>query len=235
MEGAKENKIIELRHLHNRSYVFKDRAAAGKVLAEMLEKYRGSDALVLAVPAGGVAVASVIAKELNLPLDVAVVSKITLSWNSEVGYGGVAFDGTMRLNEELLCRMRLSEQEIREGTKRTEQKVARRVKKLRGDRPMPDFRHPLILVDDGLASGFTLVVAIEALRKSGARKIILAVPTAHEESLQRVLDKVEAIYCPNIRGGSSFAVAEAYEDWYDLDEEEVVRILSEFHPARGSA
>jgi len=197
----------------------------------MLEKYRGSDALVLAVPAGGVAVASVIAEELNLPLDVAVVSKITPSWNSEVGYGAVAFDGTMRLNEELLSRMRLSEQEIQEGTKKTEQKVARRVKRLRGDRPMLDFRHPVILVDDGLASGFTLIVAIEALRKSGAQEIILAVPTAHEESLQRVLEKVEAIYCPNIRGGFSFAVAEAYEDWHDLDEEEVIKILSEFYPA----
>lgn len=231
MEGKIENKIVERRQLHGRSYVFKDRAAAGRVLAEMLEKYRGSDALVLAVPAGGVAVASVIAEELNLPLDVAVVSKITPSWNSEVGYGAVAFDGTMRLNEELLSRMRLSEQEIQEGTKKTEQKVARRVKRLRGDRPMLDFRHPVILVDDGLASGFTLIVAIEALRKSGAQEIILAVPTAHEESLQRVLEKVEAIYCPNIRGGFSFAVAEAYEDWHDLDEEEVIKILSEFYPA----
>jgi predicted phosphoribosyltransferase len=231
MEGKKENKIVELGQLHDRSYVFKDRADAGRVLAGMLDNYRGSDALVLAVPAGGVAVASVIAEELNLPLDVAVVSKITPSWNSEVGYGAVAFDGTMRLNEELLSRMRLSEQEIQEGTKKTEQKVARRVKRLRGDRPMLDFRHPVILVDDGLASGFTLIVAIEALRKSGAQEIILAVPTAHEESLQRVLEKVEAIYCPNIRGGFSFAVAEAYEDWHDLDEEEVIRILSEFYPA----
>jgi predicted phosphoribosyltransferase len=231
MEGRKENKIVELSQLHDRSYVFKDRADAGRVLAGMLDNYRGSDALVLAVPAGGVAVASVIAEELNLPLDVAVVSKITPSWNSEVGYGAVAFDGTMRLNEELLSRMRLSEQEIQEGTKKTEQKVARRVKRLRGDRPMLDFRHPVILVDDGLASGFTLIVAIEALRKSGAQEIILAVPTAHEESLQRVLEKVEAIYCPNIRGGFSFAVAEAYEDWHDLDEEEVIRILSEFYPA----
>jgi predicted phosphoribosyltransferase len=228
MEPKAMRKIFELRELHDRSYVFKDRAAAGEVLAGMLEEYRGSNALVMAVPAGGVAVAAVIARELGLSIDVAVVSKITPSWNSEVGYGAVAFDGTMRLNEELLSRMRLSQQEIQEGTKRTEQKVARRVKLLRGDRSMPNFEHPVILVDDGLASGFTLMVAIEALRKSGAQEIMLAVPTAHEESLQRILEKVEAIYCPNIRGGFSFAVAEAYENWSDLSEEEIIRILSHF-------
>jgi predicted phosphoribosyltransferase len=173
-------------------------------------------------------VAAALAGALSLPLDVAVVSKITLSWNSEVGYGAVAFDGTMKLNEALLDRIGLSPQEIEEGVKKTQRKVSRRVKKLREDRSMPDLSRPVILVDDGLASGFTLVVAVEALRNSGAREIILAVPTAHEESLRRVLGKVEAIYCPNVRGGSSFAVAEAYEDWRDLDEEEVIRILADF-------
>ncbi len=227
MKEKTGSNVIEIREFRNRRYVFKDRIEAGRVLAGMLEEYRGSDALVLAVPAGGVAVAAALAESLKLPLDVAVVSKITLSWNSEVGYGAVAFDGTMRLNEELLGRMRLSPQEIQEGIEKTQRKVAGRVKSLRGDRPMPDLTHPIVLVDDGLASGFTLIVAIEALRNSGAREILLAVPTAHEESLQRVLGKVEAIYCPNIRGGLSFAVAEAYEDWRDLDEEEVIKILSD--------
>jgi predicted phosphoribosyltransferase len=219
--------LVEIRELRNRRYVFRDRAEAGRVLAGMLDAYRGSDALVLAVPAGGVAVAAALAGALGLPLDVAVVSKITLSWNSEVGYGAVAFDGTMKLNEELLERMKLSPQEIEEGVKKTQRKVSLRIKKLRGDRPMPDLARLVILVDDGLASGFTLIVAVEALRNSGAREILLAAPTAHEESLQRVLEKVEAVYCPNIRSGRSFAVAEAYEDWRDLDEEEVIGILSD--------
>ena len=95
----------------------------------------------------------------------------------------------------------------------------------RGDRPLPDFKRPIILVDDGLASGFTLRVAIKALRQAGATNIILAVPTAHSESVQMILEEVEAIYCPNLRSGFSFAVADAYEQWSDLDEEEVIRIL----------
>ncbi len=220
--------IFELPQLHNRERVFKDRAAAGKVLAQMLKEYQNSNATVMAIPAGGVAVAAILARELALPLDVAVISKITPSWNSEVGYGAVAFDGTVRLNEDYLARFNLGEEEIQKGIQKTKQKVARRVRMFRGDRPLPDLNRPILLVDDGLASGFTVRVAIEALRKAESQQIILAVPTAHEESIQRVIGEVEAIYCPNIRSGRSYAVADAYENWTDLDEEEVVQMLKEF-------
>ena len=221
-------KIFELPHLHNREGIFRDRAAAGKVLAQMLKEYQRSNATVMAIPAGGVAVAASLARELALPLDVAVISKITPSWNSEVGYGAVAFDGMVRLNEDYLARFNLGKEEIQKGIQKTKQKVARRVKMFRGNRPLPDFNQRILLVDDGLASGFTLRVAIEALRKAGGQQIILAVPTAHEESIQRVINEVDAIYCPNIRGGLSYAVADAYEEWRDLDEEEVMQILKEF-------
>ena len=195
----------------------------------MMKAYRKTESIVLAVPAGGVAVAAVIARKLDLPLDVLVVSKITPPWNSEVGYGAVAFDGTVILNEELSSRLHLSQEEIRNGIKKTEEKVNRRLKILRGNRPLPNFNKKIILVDDGIASGFTLRVAIEALRKAGSQHIILAVPTAHKESIEKMIGMVEAIYCPNIREGWQFAVADAYEYWYDLDEEEVKKILAEFN------
>ncbi len=223
-------KIFDLLKLRNRVQVFRDRASAGKVLAGMLEPYRDSSALVMGIPAGGMAVAVEIARELHLALDIAVVSKITLPWNSEAGYGAVAFDGTVMLNEELLSRLKLSDQQVQTGIKKTGEKVAGRVTMFRGDRPMPDFGRPVILVDDGLASGFTLRVAIKALRQAGAANIVLAVPTAHSESAQNVLEEVEAIYCPNLRSGLSFAVADAYEQWSDLDEQEVIQILQEFEP-----
>src|SRR5512143_3571685 len=219
--GADHSKIFDLPQLRNRVRVFRDRASAGKVLAGMLDGYRGSDALVMGIPAGGVAVAVEIAKELHLTLDIAVVSKITLPWNSEAGYGAVAFDGTVMLNEELLSRLNLSQQEIQTGIKKTEQKGSRRVTMFRGDRPLPDFKRSIILVDDGLASGFTLRVAIKGLRRNGAANLVLAVPTAHSESVQMMLGEIEAIYCPNLRSGLSFAVAEAYEEWSDVDEREV--------------
>jgi putative phosphoribosyl transferase len=222
-------KVFDLPKLRNRVRIFQDRAAAGQVLAGMLEEYRGSPAIVLGIPAGGIAVAVEIAGALTLPLDLAVVSKITLPWNSESGYGAVAFDGTVILNEGLLSRLNLSDRDIREGIKKTEQKVARRVTLFRADRPLPDFNRPVILVDDGLASGITLRAAIKALRQTGAGNIILAVPTAHWESIQIILGEVEAIYCPNIRSGLSFAVADAYKQWSDLDEQEVIKLLGEYY------
>jgi predicted phosphoribosyltransferase len=231
MQGLDHPKIFDLPKLRNRVRVFRDRASAGKVLASMLEKFRRSDAIVTGIPAGGMAVAVEIAKELHLPLDIAVVSKITLPWNSEAGYGAVAFDGTVILNEALLSRLNLSDLEIQTGIKKTEQKVSRRVTMLRGNRPLPDFKRPVILVDDGLASGFTLRVAIKALRRAGATNVILAVPTAHSESVETILEEVEAIYCPNLRSGLSFAVADAYEQWSDLDEQEVIKLLQRFKAA----
>ncbi len=226
--AADHPKIIDLPKLHNRLRAFRDRASAGKVLAGMLEEYRSSHAMVIGIPAGGIAVAIEIARRLHLPLDIAVVSKITLPWNSEAGYGAVAFDGTVMLNEELVSRLNLSDREIQTGIKKTEQKVSRRVTLFRGDRPLPDFERPILLVDDGLASGFTLRVAIKALRRNGSTNLILAVPTGHSESVQMILEAVEAIYCPNLRSEASFAVADAYEQWSDLDEEEVIRLLREF-------
>ncbi len=221
-------KIFELPELRNRVRVFRDRASAGKVLAGMLEQYRNSNAIIMGIPAGGIAVAVEIGRELHLPLDVAVVSKITLPWNPEAGYGAVAFDGTVILNDKLLSRLNLADEDIQKGIKKTEEKVARRVILLRGNQSFPDLNRPVILVDDGLASGFTVRVALKALRKAGATDMNLVVPTGHLASAQRILDEVEALYCPNLRGGLSFAVADAYEEWDDLDEEEVVRILEDF-------
>jgi len=223
-----DSKIFDLPKLRNRVQVFRDRASAGKVLARMLEAYRHSNATVMGIPAGGIAVAVEIAKELHLSLDVTVVSKITLPWNTEAGYGAIAFDGTVMLNEDLLTRLNLSKQEIQFGIQKTEEKVFGRVRMFRGNQPLPDFEQPVILVDDGLASGFTLRVGIKAMRKADAKNIILAIPTGHLESVQRIAEEVEVIYCPNLREGMSFAVADAYELWSDLDERQVMNILQEF-------
>ena len=221
-------KILDLPKFRNRVRVFRDRASAGKLLANMLKDYQNSDAIVMGIPAGGIAVAAEIAKKLHLPLDVAVVSKITLPWNPEAGYGAVAFDGTILLNKELLLHLNLSKQEVQTGIKKTEQKVAGRVTMFRGYRPLPDLKRPIILADDGLASGFTLRVAVKALRNAGATNIVVAVPTCHLESAQRILEEVEAIYCPNVRSSFSFAVADAYEQWSDLTEQDVIKILRDF-------
>jgi predicted phosphoribosyltransferase len=226
--------VIDLPELREKLGVFKDRRDAGIKLAKMLEAYRGGSAIALAIPAGGVPVASSLAGELNLPLDVVVVSKITLPWNTEAGFGAVAFDGTVRLNEEMMEQIGLSEQEIQERIKLTSTRVQRRLGELRGDEPLPCLSdRKVFLVDDGIASGFTLRVGVEALKNQGANEIIIAVPTGHQQTLQRLAEQVEAVYCVNVRSGFSFAVADAYLKWSDVDEAQALEVLRRFRYERG--
>ena len=221
--------VFQLEELRDRVHVFPDRPQAGQALAGMLGAYRRGSAIVLAIPAGGIPVGAAMARELELPLDVAVVSKITLPWNTEAGYGAVAFDGTVRLNDSLLPRLGLSAGDVTDGIARTREKVRRRVESLRGDRPLPELSsRPVILVDDGLASGFTMMVAVEAVRKAGAEEVVVAVPTGHLDAVHRLSALVDTLYCANIRGGRSFAVADVYEHWHDLTDHEIERVLDEF-------
>jgi predicted phosphoribosyltransferase len=192
------------------------------VLAGLLEPFRGSGGVVLAIPAGGWPVATVIAGRLGLAHDVAVVSKITPSWNSEVGYGAVAFDGTARIDERLAAELGIGREERRRGVQAALQKVSRRVTRLRGGDPAPRVEgRPVILVDDGLASGTTMLAAIEAVERLKPEGITVAVPTAHLEAARRVADRVEALYVANLRSESRFAVAAAYENWRDVTDLEI--------------
>lgn len=218
--------LIEIQSLHDRERVFADRAHAGRLLAGILASYRGSNALVLAIPAGGVPVAAVIARELQLPLDVAVVSKITLPWNTEAGFGAVAFDGSVCLNQLLIDKLSLGKEDIREGIERTRHKVMRRVQRFRGNRPFPvSASTPVIVVDDGLASGYTMLAAIEALRNAGAQQIVVAVPTGQIDTVRRIAGEVDALYCANVRERHQYAVADAYLSWSDVEEDTALRLL----------
>ncbi len=218
--------IVDLPELRDRVQVFRNRAHAGEILAGMLKAYQNPEAIVLAIPAGGVPVAAACAGRLGVPFDVVVVSKITFPWDTESGYGAVAFDGTVRLNDDLMRGLGLTEQEIQHGIDKTLQKVLKRVTRLRCGRVFPDlFRRVAILVDDGVASGFTMRVAVEAVKKRGANRIIVAVPTGHAYALRKIAQEVEAVYCANIRSSWMFAVADAYEQWSDVDEEELARLI----------
>lgn len=192
------------------------------MLAGLLEGFRGSGAVVLAIPAGGYPVAAVIAERLGLDLDVAVVSKITPSWNSEVGYGAVAFDGLMRVDERLAAELGIGPEERRAGVEAASRKVARRVAALRAGASAPRLSgRPVILVDDGLASGTTMLVAIEAVERLKPSAITVAVPTGHVDAARRVAARVAAVHCANLRSGPRFAVAAAYEAWRDVTDDEI--------------
>jgi putative phosphoribosyl transferase len=216
------------RELRDRSRVFRDRAHAGIVLAEMLAELRGDDARIFAIPAGGVPVAAALARALDLPLGVAVVSKVTPPWNSEVGYGAVAFAGSVLLNEPLIQAFGLTRPEVEEGVAATREKVARRVVALGGEVTAETVGKTSVLVDDGLASGFTMRAAIRALRRVGALRIVIAVPTGSLRTVRLLEPEVDELYCANVRGGQSFAVADAYEHWADVAESEAAALLQRF-------
>jgi predicted phosphoribosyltransferase len=222
----RSGRILENAQLRNRTGLFADRTEAGQVLSGLVEQLDLQHPLVFAIPAGGLPVAVPLAETLNCPLDVAVVSKITLPWNTEAGYGAVAFDGSCLLNEAMIKAVGLDESAVARGLEKTRTKVVRRVARLRKGRPMPDLlAQEVILVDDGLASGFTMHTAVAALRRAEAKKLIVAVPTGHEESVRSMAEEVDVVCCANIRSGRSFAVASAYRHWCDVSEADAEQIL----------
>jgi predicted phosphoribosyltransferase len=221
--------LHDIPKLRQQTGVFADRKDAGQILAQMLHDWKGAQAIVLGVPSGGIPVAVEVAGALDLALDAAVVSKILLPWNTEAGFGAVGFDGSIWINDEYASYYNLDQTAIQQQTQAALAKVRRRVGLFRDDRPWPDLKNQTaILVDDGIAAGSTLRVAVQALRNSGASGIVLAVPTAHQESLGQFMDKVDAIYCANIRSGPQFAVASAYRHWDDVDETESAGMLTSF-------
>jgi putative phosphoribosyl transferase len=224
-------KLIEEPSLKNRPQVFVDRAHAGRLLAERLLAYRGQSVHLFAIPAGGVPVAAEIARRLALPLELIIVRKIQLPYTTEAGFGALDPAGEAIFNKDLLDRISLSREEIAAQTEKAAVSMRIREERLRGGKPYPQLAgETVIVVDDGLASGYTMRAAVQFLKRRGAGKIIMAVPTGSERTVQDLLPSVDELLCLNVRSGWSFAVAAAYENWYDLEEEEVLEILASLQP-----
>ena len=170
--------------------------------------------------------AAEIAEALGLPLDLVIVRKVQIPYNPEAGFGAVGPQGEVSLNEDLVSRLGLTRKEIEQQIQKTREIINVRNERFREGLPFPDLRdRVVILVDDGLASGFTMLSAVRFIRDHGPEKIIVAVPTAPERTIDLILPHVDELVCLNIRSGLMFAVAEAYENWYDLDDNEVISIL----------
>jgi predicted phosphoribosyltransferase len=215
--------IHECAELRDRAPVFSDRRHAGRVLARLVGTHVGPQARVLAIPAGGVPVAVALAEATGLRVGVAVVSKVTLPWNTEVGYGAVAFDGSVRLNQPLLRELGLDAETVSAGLEATRAKVARRVESFPAPGDLAGAE--VVLVDDGLASGFTMRTAIDAVRNAGASRIAVAVPTGSIRAVRDLAPRVDELFCANLRTGLRFAVADAYEEWCDVPEAEAIALL----------
>jgi len=221
-------RLIEDLGLKNKIRVFRDRAEAGKLLSEKLKHLASSETIVLAIPAGGVPVGYEIAKGDGITMDLLIVRKIQIPGNTEAGFGALGPDGKPIFNERLLRSLRLTDEEIKQQVEKTKKVLEERNGAYRGDMPFPELKDKtVILVDDGLASGYTMLEAVTFVKTKKAKKIIVAVPTAPESSIKLILPEVDELYCLNIREFYPFAVAEAYMKWYDLEDEEVIALLKD--------
>ncbi|MDR4497739.1 MAG: hypothetical protein MRK02_07465 [Candidatus Scalindua sp.] len=220
-------KLIEEVSLREKCFVFKDRAEAGKLLARKLLKYKDTNSIVFAIPSGGVPVAAEVAKANAFPLDVIIVRKIQVPHNPEAGFGAVGPDNKVLMNENLLRSLSLSEKEVEQQIQITRDIIKKRELLFRKELPFPSLKEKVvIIVDDGLATGYTMLSAVDFMKRHESQKIVVAVPTGVKRTVDSILPQVDELICLNVRSGLVFAVAEAYEDWYDIDDEEVISILN---------
>ena len=204
---------------------FADREDAGKRLASALTRFKSKDTLVLAIPRGGVVVGFEISKALGVPLDIIVPRKIGAPENPELAIGAVTEDGTTILNERLVNDLGVSEDFIKEESERQRVEIERRLESYRGDAPYPSLKNRVvIIVDDGIATGYTMKAALASVRKKGAKAVVIAIPVGPPSTikeLEKVTDHVICLYTPE----EFYAIAEFYEDFSQTNDEEVKRLF----------
>ncbi len=206
---------------------FRDRREAGRLLATKLAAYANRpDVIVLALPRGGVPVAYEVARALNAPLDIFLVRKLGVPGYEELAMGAIATGGVRVLNDQLVGGLRIPDYIVDEVAASEQQELARRERLYRGDRPAPDVRgRTVILVDDGLATGATMLAAVKALRQQQPARIVVAVPTASPETCEQLRAEVDDIICA-ITPEPFHAVGLWYEDFSQTTDEEVRDLLA---------
>lgn len=210
--------------------LYLDRDEAGRSLARHLGHLRERNPLILAVPNGGVAVAAPVARALGASLRLMVVRKVQIPGNTEAGFGAVGVSGGVVLDRALLDRLRLSPEQVQAQIVRAKHSVAERQSVYGPWAELPEMTgRTVVLVDDGLASGSTMEAAVRLVRARGAAYVVVAAPTGSKRAHERLEPLVEELICPNLRGGPVFAVADAYQNWYDVDTSEVMKLLDSYH------
>ncbi|MBN1837149.1 MAG: hypothetical protein JW820_14935 [Spirochaetales bacterium] len=203
--------------------MFQDRSDAGTRLGEALMDYRGRNALVLAIPRGGVEAGWQVARELEAELSVIIVRKLPFPDNPESGFGAIAEDGTTVFVDRAV--RPLAPEAVQQILDRQKREVRRRVRTLRRGEALPDLHgRDVILVDDGLAMGSTMRAAVLLCKKRQAASVVVAVPVSGPRAVRALTgmaDRVVALEMPpHFR-----AVAEVYRRWYDVSDGEVLDIL----------
>ncbi len=203
---------------------YKNREEAGKLLAEKLESYKDKDALVLAIPRGGVVTGYEVSKALNLPLDIIVTRKIGYPGNEEYAVGAVDHEGNLHFSEAHL--QLLEFHSIAEEIKNQIKEAKRRLELYRGDKALPKIKgKEVILVDDGIATGITMLLAIKNVRKEKPKRIVVAVPVASTEAIDEIRKEVDEIIVLAPPEDFAGAVGSHYIEFEQVNDEEVIGLL----------
>lgn len=210
--------------------IFTDRKEAGEFLAKELEKYRGDRPVVVGLPRGGVVVAAEVAKALGADLDVIIAGKLRAPYNPELAIGAITEDGHVFVNKMAIRSLRVTDEYLEREKNERLKVTTGRLKLYRAVRKkVPLEGRTVILVDDGLATGSTMISAAEAARASGAKKIVVAVPGGPLDTVERLeaMDWIDEVVCPLVPE-SFYAVSQIYIDFAQVEDDTVVSILKEY-------
>ncbi len=206
--------------------LFEDRAEAGRRLATRLYRFRKTDAVILAIPNGGVPVAAELARRLRLSWSFIVSRKLPVPSNPETGFGSVTADGSLVLNRAMVNGLRLSKAQVDDTADEVRREVARRTDLYLQSRPQVDVSaRTVIILDDGLASGYTMLAAVKSVRSGKPARIVAAAPVASKSAANLISECVDECEFEIISSAMPFAVADFYVAWRDLSDEDTLPIL----------
>ena len=215
------------------SPIFENRFDAGSQLAAKLTEYQGQPVVVLAIPNGGLPVALQVALALGADLDVVISRKLPIPLRPEGGFGAIADDGAVILNEEVLKEVNLTEQQVNYQVGMVRTDIRQRSLLYRGTKPLSIISgKTAVIVDDGLASGYTMIAAVESVRRRRPARVVVAVPAASEAAVKRLEDVTDRVVTVSTGGTSKFYIADYYRYWHVLSDEEGLKCLKEYRMRR---
>lgn len=206
---------------------FENRKDAGEKLSRVLQKYKNENTVVLGIPRGGVVLAAEVAKNLGTSFDVIIPRKIGAPHNPEVAIGAVTQDGTVIKDEAMVQLLGISDNQIEILANKVAGEISRRVNAYRGGRPGLELAgKTVVVVDDGIATGFTVQAALKSVRNMDPRRLVLAVPVMPADTVRLLRDKVDELvylHAPEL----FYAVGQFYMEFDQVSDQEVIELLSE--------
>ncbi|MFC1865922.1 phosphoribosyltransferase [Chloroflexota bacterium] len=213
--------------------IFENRYDAGRQLAEKLTAYKNESVIVLAIPNGGIPVGMQVALALNAELDLVISRKIPIPLRPEGGFGAVADDGTTILNQPVLKSINLTEKQVHYQVNKVRNDIRQRSLLYRGSKPLSIAKDKIaIVVDDGLASGYTMMAAIESVRRRQPKHIIAAVPAASATAVREVEKTADRVITVATAFVPKFYVSDFYRYWNVLSDEEGVKCYQDWKMRR---